>query len=246
MYGIMIAIGLLCAFVCLFLYSKKKGIPEKFVDFVFYDAIASIVIGFGAATVIQSFYNFLANPEGGFHINLGQGMTFMGGLLGGVICFFVIYFIFRPHMQGRVYKIFSIAPCCILLGHAFGRIGCFFAGCCYGREATGAIEWLGVTFPKVGHVLPTQLYEAAFLFIMFAICSFLLLKFNFRYNLSVYLISYGVFRFLIEYLRGDPRGSFIPGISPSQFWSFFMVGGGIALIFVLKNILKKEEQGLLK
>jgi phosphatidylglycerol:prolipoprotein diacylglycerol transferase len=238
MYGIMIAIGLLCAFVCLFLYSKKKGIPEKFVDFVFYDAIASIVIGFGAATVIQSFYNFLANPAGGFHINLGQGMTFMGGLLGGVICFFVIYFIFRPFMRGRVYKIFSIAPCCILVGHAFGRIGCFFAGCCYGVPTD---SFLGVTFP--GHsqaVHPTMLYEAAFLFVLFGVFTFLLFKFDFKHNMSLYLVSYGIFRFLLEFIRGDHRGELLGFISPSQTWSALMVVLGVALYFLTDRFYKKK------
>ena len=69
---------------------------------------------------------------------------------------------------------------------------------------------------------------------MFGITSYLVLKKKFKYNMSLYLVAYGVFRFLIEFIRGDDRGKFIGALSPSQFWSIGMVVLGIALFCVTK------------
>lgn len=237
MYGVMIAVGLLGTFITLFWLAKKKNVDQKFTDFLFYNGIGAIALGFGAATVVQALYNYIDNPEEGFR--LGSGMTFIGGLIGGVVTFMLFYFIFRKHYNTRLYQVVSIVPPCILIAHAFGRIGCFFAGCCYGKVTD---SFLGVKFPRLPHpVHPTQLYEAAFLFIMFGVCTYLVVKFNFKHNLSLYLISYGIFRFLIEYLRGDERGELVSFVSPSQFLSIFMVLGGIALIFLFRYFYKKDN-----
>lgn len=238
MYGVMIAVGILCAFLMLFYLTKKKGVDVRFTDFIFYNGIASIVVGFGFATLFQSTYNYIKNPSAGFE--LGSGMTFIGGLIGGVACFLAIYFIFRKKYTTRLYEVISLLPCSILIAHAFGRIGCFFAGCCYGKETD---SFLGVQFPDLPHpVHPTQLYEAAFLFVLFAVSVYLILKKDFKHNLSLYLIAYGVFRFLIEYVRGDDRGELVGFVSPSQFWSILMVVAGVAIIFVMNRILNKAAQ----
>ena len=238
MYGVMIAVGILCAFLTLFYLTKKKGVDVRFTDFIFYNGIASIVVGFGFATLFQSTYNYIKNPSAGFE--LGSGMTFIGGLIGGVACFLAIYFIFRKKYTARLYEVISLLPCGILIAHAFGRIGCFFTGCCYGKETD---SFLGVQFPDLPHpVHPTQLYEAAFLFVLFAVSVYLILKKDFKHNLSLYLIAYGVFRFLIEYVRGDDRGELVGFVSPSQFWSILMVVAGVAIIFVMNRILNKAAQ----
>jgi len=237
-YGLMIAIGILCCFFVLFFYGKLKGVPSKMLDFTFYNGIASIAIGFVAAAIWQAVYNFIDNPEGGFHM-FEEGLTFIGGLIGGVVCFIAIFFILRNKLNIRILDILSLAPCCITIAHAFGRIGCFFAGCCYGKPTD---SWLGVNFPGIGHVHPTMLYESAFLFILFALFSFLYIKYKFKHNMSLYLILYGIFRFAIEFLRGDERGSFIGNISPSQFWSLLMIVGGVILYFATKPFFKKLEE----
>ena len=235
MYGIMIAVGLLCAFGVLWFFCKRKGIEEKFSDFLFYNSLVAIIIGFGFAALFQATYLYIQNPEAGF--NITAGMTFIGGLIGGVICFLGGYFLFRKRYTNRLYQVISVLPCSILIAHAFGRIGCFFAGCCYGKETDC---FLGVKFPGLPNpVHPTQLYEAAFLFIMFVICAVLLLKKDFKHNMSLYLITYGIFRFLIEYIRGDERGQLVSFVSPSQFWSILMVVLGVGLIFVMRYIEKR-------
>ena len=237
MYGLMIAIGILGTFITLTLGGKRLGINEKFLDFTFFLGIGAIVIGFISASLFQAVYNYIENPEAGF--NFGQSMTFMGGLIGGVVSFLIIYFIVRNKLSGRIVDVISLVPCCITIAHGFGRIGCFFAGCCYGIETD---SFLGVKFPHLDHpVHPTQLYEAAFLFILFGVMLFLLLKFNFKHNMSVYLISYGIFRFLLEFIRGDHRGELVTGISPSQVWSIPMVLLGVGLIFLLNYLQKKRD-----
>lgn len=236
MYGLMIAVGILACFGVIFYYGKKKKIEDKFTDFIFYNAIISIAVGFGSAALFQATYNYIENPENGF--KLGGGITFIGGLIGGVICFLAVYFIFRKKYKNSLLDVISMCPCGILIAHAFGRVGCFFAGCCYGKETD---SFLGVQFPDLPHpVHPTQLYEAAFLFLLFGVCFYLLMKKNFKHNLSVYLIAYGIFRFLIEFLRADDRGALVGSLSPSQFWSIVMVIAGVGVYFLLNYLYKKH------
>ncbi|MBE7084938.1 MAG: prolipoprotein diacylglyceryl transferase [Clostridiales bacterium] len=241
LYGIMIAVGILCCFLLLFYYAKKAKLQSKFTDFVFYNAIISIAIGFFSAALFQATYNYIDNPENGF--NLKGGVTFIGGLIGGVACFLIVYAIVRKRFESKLLDILSFAPCCITVAHGFGRIGCLFAGCCHG-SLTDA--WYGIYMDtnKFGYakVVPTQLFEALFLFALCAIIFLLVMKWKFKHGLSVYLVSYGIFRFCIEYARDDSRGGFIPGISPSQFWSICMVVIGIGLIFLVEYLWKKRKR----
>lgn len=240
MYGLMIAVGILCCFGVLFQYGRKRKIETRFIDFVFYNGIAAIALGFGSAALFQAFYNYIENPSAGF--NLNGGLTFIGGLIGGVVCFLLGYAIFRKRYKARLVDIISIVPCCILIAHAFGRLGCFFAGCCYGKPTD---SFLGVHFPHVpGKVHPTQLYESIFLFALFTVCYLLYYKKHFKHTMSLYLIVYGIFRFSIEFLRGDHRGELLGFISPSQFWSILMVVGGVAVYFLLDWLFKKRAQEL--
>ena len=257
LYGLMIAIGILVCIGVLYLYGRKKNIDPSFIDFLFYDGILSIVLGFVGATLYQSFYNYLKDPSAGFHIG---GMTFLGGLIVGAAVCMGTYFLFRKRLKGRFVDVVSILPCCILIAHGFGRIGCFFAGCCYGKDATGFFSFLGVSFPKGSlanwhgsafniydgtPVYPTMLFEAAFLFIMFGVCTYLLFRKDYKQNLALYLVSYAVFRFLIEYIRGDERGKFIFSfLSPSQFQSIGMLAIGIVLFIVMPKFFKKREEEL--
>ena len=240
MYGLMIAVGIIACFGVLFQFGKKRKIEERFIDFIFYNAIVAIILGFGSAALFQATYNYIENPSAGF--NFEGGLTFIGGLIGGIVSVLVGYAIFRPRYKARLVDMISIAPCCILIAHAFGRVGCFFAGCCYGKPTD---SFLGVQFPGMSQkVHPTQLYEAIFLFALFTLCYLLYWKKNFKHNLSLYLVVYGIFRFCIEYLRGDDRGQLIGMISPSQFWSILMVVGGVAVYFLLEWLFKKRDAEL--
>ena len=228
MYGIMVAAGVLAAFGSLWFYRKKLGFAAELEDFIFYNGIVAIIIGFAAAALFQSLYNFIEDPQHGFHI--GEGITFLGGLIGGAISFLSGYFLLRKKLPFSLAQVLEIVPCLITVAHGFGRIGCFFGGCCYGKPTD---SFLGVKFPELpGPVHPTQLYEAAFLFALFGVLSYLLLTRKAKYNFPIYLIGYGVFRFLIEFLRDDPRGKLLGVVTPSQFWSLVMVLLGAALILL--------------
>ena len=117
MYGIMIAVGIACAFGVIFLYFKKKKINEKFTDFVFYNGLFSIIVGFAFATLFSAFYHFLENPEDGFVI--GQSFTFIGGLIGGAGCFLAVYCILRKRISGRLYEVISMMH--IMAYHEFEK-----------------------------------------------------------------------------------------------------------------------------
>lgn len=240
MYGIMIAVGILFAFLVLFRYSKKLGLPGKLTDLVYYDGIVSILLGFGFAALFQATYNYIEHPENGFH--LGEGITFLGGMIGGTVVYLIIWMIFRKKVPGNLYDIMPVIPCMITVGHAFGRIGCFFAGCCYGKptDSIFGVQFPGAYFEHLGKVHPTQLYEAAFLFVLFGVLSWLLLKKKFQYTMTVYLASYGVFRFLIEFLRYDDRGQLGKLLSPSQTMSLVFLGLAVLAFFLQRNYLKNK------
>lgn len=235
MYGVMVAVGVLAAFLVLTFYCKRLGITEKFNDFMFYNGIFAVIAGMGSAALFQAVYDYIEDPLAGFHFD--GGLTFIGGLIGGVVCFLALYFILRKRLTNRLCEVLSVVPCAITVAHAFGRVGCFFAGCCYGAPTD---SFLGVKFPRLPvPVHPTQLYEAAFLFLLFGICTYLLLKRGFQHNMSLYLICYGIFRFCIEFIRDDDRGALVGSISPSQFWSLAMIVLGVAFVFIHRRNLEK-------
>ena len=141
-------------------------------------------------------------------------------------------------MNKGIWYLLRIAPISICIAHGFGRIGCLFAGCCYGHQTDA---WYGIHNEVLGYnTVPIQLYESIFLFTL-AIVMTLLLILKQKDNMAVYLVSYGIWRFVIEYFRADYRGDFIPGLSPSQFWSIIMVLAGIAIFFVYRHFDKKIE-----
>ena len=242
LYTICFLVGVIACLVFTIIAMKKCGYSSTARDTIIIIGIFAIMIGLLSAALFQAFYNLIAGR--GFTF---EGMTFIGGLIGGVITFLGIYFLyvyvinprlkeksfFKSDMNKGVWYLLRIAPISITIAHGFGRIGCFFAGCCYGKETDA---WYGIQFPGlITKVIPTQLFEAIFLFVLSAAMIVLLFVVHFKYNMSLYLISYGVWRFIIEYFRGDYRGSFIPGLSPSQFWSIIMVLLGIAIFFLYKK-----------
>ena len=257
LYSIFIAIGILACLLFTIFAMKKCGYSSSARDTIIIIGIFAIMFGLGFALLFQAFYDFIADPSKGFKIN--GGMTFIGGLIGGVISFLGIYFLyvyvinpllkeksfFKSDMNKGVWYLLRIAPISITIAHAFGRIGCSFAGCCYGHVTN---EWYGIWNDYLNaKTVPVQLFEAAFLFIISALMIVLLFKFNFKYNMSLYLVGYGIWRFIIEFFRGDvtERGKFIPGLSPSQFWSIIMVLAGVAIFFLYRYFdprFNKEEE----
>lgn len=252
LYTICFIVGVIVCFIFTYLAMKKSGFSPSARDTILLIGIFAIGLGLLFGVLVQSLYDFIANPSAGFKIT-GR-MTFLGGLIGGVIVYLGLYFLyvyvinprlkeksfFKSDMNKGVWELLRFVPISITLAHGFGRIGCFFAGCCGGVETN---MWFGVVFP--GHtekVVPTQLFEAIFLFLISAAMILLYFRFHFKYNMAVYLIGYGVWRFIIEFFRNDERGALIPGLTPSQFWSILMVLSGIAFFFLYRYFDKKIEE----
>ena len=152
----------------------------------------------------------------------------MPGLIGGALILFVAAKAF--HVPLRQYVELTIPFVCYM--HAWGRLGCFMAGCCHGLPTE---SFLGVQFPADSQacqlhglkpVHPTQLYEMAFLIALGLATQF---KVPPLHRIWVYLIAYRTGRFLIEFVRGDNRGviDLIPSLSPSQHLAIlFVIAGG--------------------
>lgn len=240
LYGICIAIGIVACILVLRWLGKVTNVNKKFLDFVETLGYIVILLGFLSAKIFQSVYDWI---ETGTFDFMHSGITFIGGLIGGAGSFIIIYTLMRKKLTGKIVDILPIAPCCIVIAHAFGRLGCFFAGCCGGRAAdpSDTFYFLAMRFPNQGLVYPTQLFEAIFLFILFGILLLLVLKKNFKYGFSIYLFTYGIWRFLIEFLRDDDRGAFIPGLTPSQFWSIIMIIGAVPVYFLIRYLLKTRN-----
>jgi len=237
LYPALILLGVaVCVFVVLPLLAKKYGMDKKTIDFYSIVALAAVAAGLGGAFFFQFIYDLFKFdfklPEGYF-----PAMTFYGGLIVGGIVFILIHIFVtkkKPEAKSQFWIILRVAAPCVLVAHGFGRLGCFFNGCCYGIETN---SFLGMNFPGHEHnILPTQLIEAFFLFALFALL-FLPVFFkkpNFFFtdkSAIIYLFGYGVFRFVLEFFRGDADARAVTlALSPSQIVSIFMVALGAYLL----------------
>ena len=232
LYDIFIAVGIVAAIAVYRLTADKVKIGAKLFNFTLICAVCSIVIGFLSAVFFQALYNIA--ERGAFIIDKDTGATFGGGILGGTVSFFTIYLIFGRKADNKykteLRKIIDCIACAVPAAHAFGRIGCLMDGCCYGRKTE---EFYGIYMHNLGYkVVPTQLFEAIFLAVLATVLVILIFKGK-KYTMSIYMISYGVWRFFIEFIRDDYRGtSFISFLTPSQIISGLLFIGGIILVSV--------------
>lgn len=207
-------------------------------SFVIEVLLIALAAALPAAMLLDALFKWAERGEFSF-----GGATFYGGLLCALLLFSAVLRFGKHRTVSVRDRLSDLAPC-IPAGHALGRVGCFLGGCCYGKP-TDCI--FGVIFPAGSlpyehyggavKIHPTQLYEAVFL----AILSLFLWRFCKKNAFSLYLIFYGIFRFLIEFLRDDDRGALIPGMSPAQFLSILLVLLGAALLLRPLIGRKKEE-----
>lgn len=156
-YGFMIAIGFLFAIVLATYRAKKLGLKE---DIVFNLGLFCIIGGFAGAKIlfiIIEIQNIFENPA--ILMNISSGFVVFGGIIGGVLTGYIYSKIKKVDFMGY----FDLTAPSIALAQGFGRLGCFFAGCCYGRET----NWfLGIIFkdslyaPNGVKVIPTQLISS--------------------------------------------------------------------------------------
>lgn len=241
-YLLMFGIGVAAAALFLILYLKYKKYSKNTIIDVTACTFFTIAIGIIGAILFQNAYDLISDPDN-YHFSFK--MTFYGGLISGTIAFILLFnFFVRKNDDINFEPILRIAPLCITSAHAFGRIGCFLAGCCYGKETD---SWIGIVFPNLGKRIPTQLIEAIFLFILTVVLVFIIFKTDFKWTLHIYMASYSIFRFIIEFFRGDAeRGGTLLGLYPSQIVCIFIWVIFIPTIFIMKKFVfgqeKRDEQ----
>lgn len=227
-YGVMIALGVIAAYITAEWRAKKLKLQY---EHVFYIVVWCVIGGFACAKLlfwITEWRTVLEDP-GYLLRTMGDGFVVYGGIIGGIL---------TGYWYSRIKKLeflkyFDLVMPSIALAQGFGRIGCLLAGCCYGKEATGA---LSITFsdssfaPNHVALVPTQIYSSLLNFIHFGVL--LLIAKHKKADGQVaacYLIFYSAGRFLLEFFRGDLERGSVGILSTSQFISLFTFAAGVIL-----------------
>lgn len=241
-YGLMIAIGIVCALLIAFKRAKSKGLKG---DTIFNMGLVAIVFGFIGAKLLYCVVeldSFINNPWAALS---GTGFVVYGGIIFGVLAAFVYS---RIKKVGFI-EYFDLAMPSVAIAQGFGRIGCFLAGCCYGCRTD---SFIGIAFqnsdiaPNGVRLFPAQLFSSAGDFLI-ALVLLLYAKQDPKKGKvgALYLILYSVGRFIIEFFRSDERGS-VGVLSTSQFVAIFMLAIGIGMLFIHRLPLLNKEKASLK
>ncbi|MGL4762710.1 MAG: prolipoprotein diacylglyceryl transferase [Sarcina sp.] len=227
-YGLMIAIGILCAVFLLNKRAKAKGYNE---DHIFNMIIITVIMGILGGKglfIITEFKSIMKEPSVIF-TQFGYGFVIYGAIIFGILG----VFLYCKKKKWNSLEVFDMIAPGLALAQGFGRIGCLLAGCCYGAVTDGPLY---IVFPQGGlapagvHLHPTQIYCVIFDFLL---AGFLLWYSKNREKksgdtVSMYVIIYSIGRFLVEFLRNDPRGN-VGMLSTSQFISIFMLVAGLLI-----------------
>ena len=236
MYGLMIAIGFASAlFLCNY-RGKKRGLSEDTIFGIFLCALIGGVVGCRLLYYIVELPAIMEDPS--ILWDFKNGYVVYGGIIGGALT----SFIYCRVKKERFLPYFDLVMPSVSFAQGFGRLGCFFTGCCYGRETD---SWFSITFthsdfaPNGVKLLPTQLMSSAGDFL---ICGLLLLYAGRKPKegqvAAGYMVLYGIGRFIIEFFRNDYRGS-IGVLSTSQIISIGVVAAGVVFYLVMGK--RKQE-----
>jgi len=236
-YGVLLAAAYLLGLQLAMHRAKARGLDQtRVLDLGIY-IIISALVGAKLLLLVTDFRSFTENPRALLDLARSGGV-FYGGLILAVIV--ALWYIRRIGLP--LWTTCDVFAPGIALGHVVGRLGCFFAGCCYGKPTT--VAW-AITFTNpyaaanVGTPLniplhPTQLYEAA----AEALILVVLLTTESRgrrfagRTFWLYMLLYAISRYIIEMFRGDPRGTVFV-FSTSQFISVILVPLSIAMLIYL-------------
>ncbi|MBF0290857.1 MAG: prolipoprotein diacylglyceryl transferase [Nitrospinae bacterium] len=234
-YGLLAASGFLLGIAWTARLARREGVIDQQ---VVYDAsfwlIISALVSSRLAYVIVEYRHYISNPLGVFKIWEG-GLVFYGGVIGAVGALILLARIYKFD----VWRFADLAAPGGALGHAVGRLGCFFAGCCYGQPTD--VPW-AVTFNDIHSIAPigiplhpTQLYDALNELVVFSAITILWPRRKFVGQIWwTWVGLYAVGRAIVETFRGDPRGALLDGVlSTSQ--TAAVVAVALALFFYFKN-----------
>lgn len=237
-YGLMIGIGIIAAYMTAESRAKKLKLdPEKIFGLVLWCLIFGY-IGSKILYCITVIDEIIADPSFILH-SLQNGWVVYGGLMGGILG----GYLYCRHKKVNFLSYFDLAVPSVALAQGFGRIGCFLAGCCYGRETEGP---LGITFthsdfaPNGVSLIPTQEISSLLNFVNF----FILINIAKRKKAegqvgAFYLIFYSIGRFILEFYRGDLGRGSVGSLSTSQFIAIFTLIAGIILVIVSQMLANK-------
>ena len=231
MYGLCLASAvLLCGGLAL-LRAKRRGFDVNSLLVIAACAVGGGLFGAKALYILSS-YGLGAAWES---VKRGQlafltdgGLVFYGGLIGGVAGAVGSCLVLRESVPALGVIAVPVLP----LGHAIGRLGCFFAGCCYGFAYDGPLAVTSAYLPAGTTVFPVQLLEMA---LNLALCGVLLLYTRRRRDgmrvLYLYLALYAVERFALEFLRGDAIRGAVGPLSTSQIISLALLCAAAPLLW---------------
>lgn len=247
MYGVFSAIGI---FLGIYVANLRRGIYDiEKIDVQFGACYAGIGLFIGAKLlyiitilpiIIKSIDRLLKEPHLIISILTG-GLVFYGGLIGAFIGF---YLYCKKYKLSLINMIELYVPSIPLI-HGFGRIGCFFAGCCYGVEYSGLLHVIfhkSAVAPNGVPLFPVQLIESLINFVAF----FILMIYGKKKRrngvvLGSYLIYYGILRFILEFFRGDTERGIVLGVSTSQWISLLIVPMAFFLIINGNKLILHKE-----
>lgn len=234
-YGILAASGFMAAILTWVWLGRRETRPPGFAADLGFWLMSGGIVGSRLAYVAANWTYYRIHPLGIVRIDQG-GLIFYGGL---ILASIVLVF-FARHQRLPVWHLADFAIPGLAIGHALGRLGCFFNGCCYGQPA--ANSWWGVVYPPICEpgrlfagvpLYPVQLAEAAGLL---AIWLALLFAYPRRRKdgavFALYLVLYPLLRFFLEYFRGDDRQDWLV-VNAAQTVSVLLLLAGILLFVFL-------------
>ena len=239
-YGLMIAVGIIAAYISTEQLSKRTGLSSEPVFGILIAGVVPGIIGAKLLYYITIIDKIIADPSR--LLDISSGFVVYGGVLAGIVSAAVYC---RVKNLDFLRYLDCAAPS-IALAQGFGRIGCFLAGCCYGVEMNFP---LSITFknsdfaPNNVPLFPSQLASSALDFLhFFVLC--LLLRRNKHPGIigAFYLIFYSAGRFFIEFFRGDIERGSVGVLSTSQFISVFVAAAGVAMAVLLSRRRNGETE----
>jgi phosphatidylglycerol:prolipoprotein diacylglycerol transferase len=247
-YGLLLALAFIVGIWLTSRNARIRGISPDSMWNMGLIIIFAALVGAKVLLFISDYSYYAQNPSEIFSLStLRSTGVFYGGLIFGLVG--AAWYLNRARLPG--WKVADLAAPAIALGHSIGRLGCFSAGCCYGKPTH--LPW-GVTFTSqyaydnVGVPLnvplhPTQLYEAAGNLLIFAYLQHRLSRKHFRGQIILeYLMFYAALRFVIEFFRDDERGFVFHGLlSTSQFIGILTVIAAASLFLFLRRRATKQE-----
>ena len=230
-YGVFLALAFYFSVQWAVKMGTRRGFNEEMILNLAVVSILSAILGARSTYVYVYWDQFFSNNYWDVFKVWQGGLVFYGGLIGGVIGGISYWWLRRMSILAML----DVAVMSVSLGHAIGRVGCLFYGCCYGKIIPFGSAWMqfGHQFPHLeGIRYPVQILASFGNALIFLLLLFVINKAKKPATVTiVYCYVYALFRFLIELFRDDPRGTIlgVSQFSTSQTISVLVLLAGISL-----------------